>query len=209
MSCVCVCACACLFVCVRPYVHTYVCRSFCLSVYLSVCIYVGMHVYTLVLVRAVVGCSSCGLQYGLRVHATLEVGFHSSAKVLAWNSRDRSLTLHLLPYRFFSAKLNGSRLHETWNSQEWRCYRRLAHLRQGLHDPIKEGGDRTTPFCDLETLHGMLSTTTRSDECTQEILGSGYESFSSTPFAGLGGRSGTTARLRSWCPILRWCTPQC
>ncbi|CAE7763464.1 unnamed protein product [Symbiodinium necroappetens] len=58
---------------------------------------------------------------------------------------------------------------------EWRCYRRLAHLRQGLHDPIKE------------------------------ILGSGYESFSSTPFAGLGGRSGTTARLRSWCQTLCRC----
>ncbi|CAE7656686.1 unnamed protein product [Symbiodinium pilosum] len=58
---------------------------------------------------------------------------------------------------------------------EWRCYRRLSHLRQGMHDPIKE------------------------------IMGSAYEHFSATPFAGLGGRSGTTARLRSWCQTLCRC----
>eukprot|EP00439_Symbiodinium_sp_Y106_P021211 s1476_g2.t1 len=74
-----------------------------------------------------------------------------------------------------------------------------------LHDPVKEGGDRIA-FCDLATLRGvLLRTTTRSDECTQEILGSSYESFSSTPFAGIGGRSGTTARLRSWCQTLCRC----
>mmetsp|Transcript_63055 Transcript_63055/g.118000 ORF Transcript_63055/g.118000 Transcript_63055/m.118000 type:complete len:230 (+) Transcript_63055:48-737(+) len=59
---------------------------------------------------------------------------------------------------------------------EWRCYRRLAHLRQGLHDPVKD------------------------------VLGPAYaESFSAAPFAGLGGRSGTTARLRSWCQRLCRC----
>ena len=43
--------------------------------------------------------------------------------------------------------------------QEWRCYRRLSHLRQGLHDPIKVGNCHTLPTCFnmLEQFHWRYS----------------------------------------------------
>ncbi|CAJ1359954.1 unnamed protein product [Effrenium voratum] len=63
---------------------------------------------------------------------------------------------------------------------EWRCYRRLAHLRQGLHDPIKE------------------------------LLGTAYSKhFGDSPFASHGAPLGTTARLRSWCQTLCRCINCC
>ncbi|CAK8985460.1 unnamed protein product [Durusdinium trenchii] len=63
---------------------------------------------------------------------------------------------------------------------EWRCYRRLAHLRQGLHDPVKE------------------------------LSGHSYaKHFSESPFAYHGAPAGTTARLRAWCQTLCRCINGC
>eukprot|EP00435_Cladocopium_sp_Y103_P015751 s1097_g3.t2 len=63
---------------------------------------------------------------------------------------------------------------------EWRCYRRLSHLRQGLHDPVKE------------------------------LMGPSYtKHFAESPFAYHGAPTGTTARLRSWCQTLCRCINAC
>ena len=63
---------------------------------------------------------------------------------------------------------------------EWRCYRRLSHLRHGLHDPIKE------------------------------LMGLTYaKHFAESPFAYHGAPSGTTSRLRSWCQTLCRCINAC
>lgn len=40
-----------------------------------------------------------------------------------------------IDFEIFQALLN--------RFEEWRCYRRLAHLRQGLHDPVKDSGCTT------------------------------------------------------------------
>eukprot|EP00931_Biecheleriopsis_adriatica_P103173 TRINITY_DN78041_c0_g1_i1.p1 TRINITY_DN78041_c0_g1~~TRINITY_DN78041_c0_g1_i1.p1 ORF type:complete len:229 (-),score=39.89 TRINITY_DN78041_c0_g1_i1:77-763(-) len=64
---------------------------------------------------------------------------------------------------------------------EWRCHRRLAHLREGLHDQVKE----------------LLGSTLYA------------EHFGDTPFAAHGGFSGTTSRLLLWCQSLGKCINSC
>lgn len=60
---------------------------------------------------------------------------------------------------------------------EWSCRRRLVHLREGLHDSIKE-------WLGLD----------------------GYgKHFGDVPFASHGGLPGTTDRLRGWCQNLQRC----
>eukprot|EP00933_Yihiella_yeosuensis_P049402 TRINITY_DN4626_c1_g6_i1.p1 TRINITY_DN4626_c1_g6~~TRINITY_DN4626_c1_g6_i1.p1 ORF type:complete len:282 (+),score=51.49 TRINITY_DN4626_c1_g6_i1:25-870(+) len=66
--------------------------------------------------------------------------------------------------------------HESVSSTAWTCRKRLCHIREGLHDPVKE------------------------------VLAEAYsDNFGDTPFARHGGLPGTTARLGAWLAVLGCC----